>query len=661
MYSRLIRNLINSWVVDLFVSFQSDMPLHYPGGYKYLGPGTKDLTAIPLNSTDAIAREHDLDYAFNNVTDEDVFASDKKAIGKFWTDFKQTGRGAALAGTVGLGAKNILEQHIVGHSMYGKTTAGKKNWAQINKINQAKRARLDVNNMASTSNVDDVPQDVTEPMEMVADQPRAGGDGLGGTNTGGSGGGNMSDIYGGTNQTPNSITLEYNKSYHFTITNRLPEWRRHMVDQHIENQARYNNIHGIPWEMLAMYMSEGEIERLSNYSMATVEEVTCQVYSLGVRLPFYTGQTVSQVANANAQYPVGRFFFDKDFQTSYDDTNVQNVLSKCWGEEWKTLDVTETDWSSNFPNLTASTTSRDINNPVIVHYPRTSGPFSNSQEQWPKDVGIYDYCQIKNGSTSFGLMFNCTHKPKQGIISARSDSRVQGSLYPLNTVDNVEVTPIPGEWANFIAGSNTYTSRESTVFNARNWCMGRSHHGPPYPTAVQVDNSGIFGVGSSKAMSEGMPKLMLGFVNVRNKDDTILEANWDIMVKCFIRIKVVDNAQPGFISRVSVPNPYIMNPLLTWQNENIGNQTLMPSSSIKTSIYGKRTMMRTNTPLRITDEEKSELNRTNEGKAKLKRIKNDLETEIKYLKKLKSDQGHHHHSVQNQRLKILEKALQNFQ
>ena len=47
------------------------MPLHVPG-YRYLGPGTSDLSAKPVNRLDAIAREHDLNYGNPNVATADA-------------------------------------------------------------------------------------------------------------------------------------------------------------------------------------------------------------------------------------------------------------------------------------------------------------------------------------------------------------------------------------------------------------------------------------------------------------------------------------------------------------------------------------------------------------------------------------------------------------
>lgn len=638
------------------VSFLISMPLHWPG-YRYLGPGTKDLSVDPVNSTDAIAREHDLAYANKNTSDNDVFNSDKEAISKFWTNFKETKRPSALAGAAGLGVKNLVEEHMLGTSLYGKRKAPptEKNWGQIKRINSARAQRRMNEDMANNNMPDAAAFNSTEPMEAMADAPAAGGSGMGGSL--GGGGNPMGDIYGGTSQNANYITLEYNKSYHFTITNKLPEWRRTLVDDHVEYQTRYNSIHGIPWEMLAMYMSEGEIERLDNYSFVKVEEVTCQVYSMGVRLPFYTGQTVSQVANSNAQYPIGKFNFDRDFITSYEEENVTNVVSKCLGSEWRTGDVTETAWNSNFPNLTASSTSRDINNPIVVHYPRLSW-FVNPIEQWPKDVGIYDYCQIKNGSTAYGLMFSETWQPKEGILYAVSDTVAQGSLYPLDSTTQSEFNVIPGEASQFIAGTNTITTRQNANFNLRTWVTSRARH---FRIGIDshVDGNPIFGVGDTKTQTRSMPKFLLGFVNVRNKDDTILEANWDIMVKCFIKLKCVDNGQRGFVSRYKRPSPYVMNPFIRWQNTDVGTAMLTPSGKIKSGVYGKRTLRQIPSVGPTSKEMITKLNETAEGKEQASQLKQIITKELNHLKKLK-ERNKHPHAKHDEMISHWENALKNF-
>lgn len=663
------------------------MPFHWPR-HNYLGPGTKDFTKKPYDEDDEIAKKHDLAYA-NAKTKEDIFKADKETSEEFYNSFKKTWHPEALIGSGLLKAKNFTEEHLLGRPIYGMPA--KKDWAAIRRINQARARRRQ-----AQESVDDLRQSTYEepigprnihdadtegednmggddpniqnvadaPMEMVADQPRASDT----SGSGSSGGGNnagMGDIFAGSCQNPNKHSKTFKKSYHFTLSNKLPEWRRILQNGHVEHLAKYNSVHGIPWELLGMYLSEGELSQLfQNYSYIQVEMVNCKVYSLGVRLPFVTGQSVTTVANANAQYPIAKFHFDNDFNTSYEPENVYNILEKCWGSEWKTMDDTQTNWSSTFPNLTASTTSRDMNNPIIVHYPRYSWLGAGAVEQYPKDVGIYDYCNIKNGSTIFGLAWEMTHKPKQGILNAYTSPVVTGNMWPLNNNDADEETPISGERANFIVGTEWYANRRNANLAVRDWCLGR-FNGNTSVRDLQVDNTGIYAQGDEKTQSVAMPKFMIGFVNIRNQDDSILEAKWDIMVECMIKIKCIDNGQRGFVTRLSRPVPYLMNPFLGWKNDEIGANQLHPNINMKNTTYNKRAMTRrlnvTVLQNMIKDSKYKEfLSKTDEGKELLKKLKSDVQyAEAAYktwAAKFKKHK-HVHHSEMQALYASLSKAL----
>lgn len=506
-----------------------------------------------------------------------------------------------------------------------------------------------------------VPNSNPEAMEMVADQPRAdGGSGGGGGSLGG-GGAPMGDIFAGSSQQPNKFTLRYQKSYHFTLSNGLPQWRRVSENGHLEHQARYQAVHGIPWELLSMYLSEGEWEKLQNYSFVSVKEVGCQVHSLGVRLPFITGQSVSTVANANAQYPIAKFHFDRDFHTQYEETNVRNILEKCLGTEWKTNNVdTTTAWSDNFPNLTASSTSRDLNNPVTVVYPRYTALGFTTTENYPKDVGIYDYCNIKNGSTAFGLAWEMRHKPKQGILFAPSTPTNGPSEHFLNTNTANEYTPYLGERANFIANTELLTNRQNENLPTRLWSTARNDR---FTVGRFVDNNLTFAVGDEKVACKAMPKFMIGFVNIRNEDDSLLTAKWDILVKCHIELNVIDNGQRGFVSRMAQPTPYLMDPFLTWQNDMYTN-SLEPSYDLLNTVYNKRGARRRNTTAIVktwTKEFVANLKKTEEGKKFVKTLTEELQEQMKGAETMKRQLQKHKHPSHDHEISEMKEALKNLE
>lgn len=320
---------------------------HWPR-HKYLGPGTNSFKNKPIDQDDAIAREHDIAYT-RTRSHKDVFEADKKARNEFFTDFVENKNLHSLVGGLGLGAKNILEEKVLGKSIYGmappKRQRTQDRTQDKDSGNDSPSILSPQDNALPISSDEEMGQrwGSTEDSEMYApplqysDPTQAVPLGLGGGSGGGSGvGGSQSglrDIFNGAPQPNNTNSYTYSKSYHFTMTNSLPSWRRLNVTDLGDiqyYQQRFGNIHGIPWEYLFMYMSEGEIERFfANHTMGRVKSVKCEVYSLGVRLPFITSATTATVANANAQYPIGCFHFDSEYKTNYDSAQVLDIMNKC--------------------------------------------------------------------------------------------------------------------------------------------------------------------------------------------------------------------------------------------------------------------------------------------------------------------------------------------
>lgn len=635
------------------------MPLHWPG-HNYLGPGTYDFTKEPVDKDDAIAREHDLAYS-SALSNEDIYSADKKAIGEFWNNFTNTWNIESGVAAGVLKGKNFLEESILHKPIYGMSN--KRPGSAIT----ADHSYSKKSNMGVTG--DDIRAPVSpngdSPMDIQADAPNSMSANSGGSGSSGAvAGSQMSDIFAGSSQGPNKSIQRFKKSYHFTISNDLPEHRRFVNEGHIEFQTRFNAIHGIPWELLAMYCSEGEISRLrDNFSMAKVLQVKCSVFSLGVRLPFVTGQSVSTVANANAQYPIGQFNFDNDFYTQYEENNVYDIIDKCWGTEWKDLTVDNTtEWSKQFDNLTASATSRDFRNPTIVIYPRAVNAFPGAIENWPKDVGIYDYCNIKNGSTAYGKCFEMVHRPKHGIIFSTNSTSVVGAEWPRNG-DGLENTPIFSEQSNYAHNTETiatrnddmgnYTMSHYRIVRARNPNSLRHQH---------VENTGIYGVGSNFTAVKAMPKFLIGLVNIRNQDDSLLEAKWDILVQCEIEIECIDNGQRGFINRIRSPVPYAMNPFLQ-QSDYSQVEQLIPNMNLKNVLYGKGCHKREVTAnITLSKEvidklkENDTKNKTKKVEKLKKRIQSHLENAIKHYNVLSK---HKQQEVEND-LQFYKDILKNF-
>lgn len=632
----------------------SHMPFHFPY-HNYLGPGTSDFEAEPVNEADYIAYLHDIAYT-NIKTKEQVYKEDKLAIKRFLEDYYHgEGSFSSLVGATGLYFKNFLEETVLQKPLYPAVNNDQvmppppikkpKNWAAIRRINAARRRQrellaqeaeserqlnqdqqvpgtsgsnkrslypdlsdeegwdnlfneaFDDQGGDSSSNTNmpppmDVPTGVDQPMDVQADMARSSGIGGDGANSGGgtgSHGGN--DIYSGSTQGNNVHVKEFNKSYHFSLGNGLPEWRRTNTNAYGPvNQLRYNSIHCIPWHRLAMYCSEGEMLRLySNYSMAEVEMVEVELFSLGVRLPYITGQTVSLVANSMAQYPIGKFHFDRDFICNQSEANCNDIVNKCLGEEWKTTTIgSGTDWSTSFPNLTASTANRVLNNPVIVNFPMmvTDG----TQQMFPKDVGIYDYVDIKNGSTAYGLCWKDMYKPKQGILFAKSNESIVGGFA------NRTPQGFPPVFQN--GGQHQHGSRglHMTTYNNDYVLMTDNADTPTFSTRdAEIENNMVFSAADGKMNGACMPFFMVGMVNVRNlaegqpNENTVLEGRWDVMLKCKIRVKCFDNVQRGYINRIVNNVPFVYNPFYRFGVTDAGGTYRIIGENEVRTLHGKAT------------------------------------------------------------------------
>lgn len=596
-------------------------PLHWPGK-NYLGPGTRDFNAKPVDEADYIAQLHDLAYA-EAQSDSDIFKADKAAIREFLSAWHNDPSAvSALAGSAGLSIKNFVEETILGRTLYGMSkrpapsdSTTKKNWAAIRRINQNRafnRQLIEAAEQAeqvdrpphaspdtppnsqgtahdnSAGNISSVPEQTMDIDQNPIDPRSGGAGGASGGSAGAAGGQGDSDVYRGTPQSPNYHTETFNKSYHFSVANGLPQWRRSNTGSlGWCNELRLQSIHAIPWERLAFYCSEGEILRLlRNYAYCEVEEVTCEVYSLGVRLPFITGQTTSLVANTLAQIPIGKFNFDKDHYTQYNDGSA--MIQKCWGAEWKAYNLSQTEYSNQFPNLSASTGNRTLVNPVSVLYPMVG-----SDQMFPKDVGIYDYVEIKNGSTTYGPAWSETYRPKRGIFNAKSCESDDPLFQPRDNQQRVLVNggqyfaTANGGLVDNYNGDNRVPN--PPTFHNRNVIKSNINLDTRH---VLVENNALFAAGDARLLNEIMPKFMIGIVNIRNLAEgstvnSVLEARWDIMVKCSIKIKCGDNVQRGYINRVVDNVPFARNPFTCLAFNNSGLLFLSPVANQTSGLYGK--------------------------------------------------------------------------
>lgn len=83
------------------------MKFLYPG-HNYLGPGNPLENGAPVDNADKIAKVHDFEY-HNATSEQDIFASDRKAIFNFAKDFVSHPNLPSLAGAAGLSIKHAVE------------------------------------------------------------------------------------------------------------------------------------------------------------------------------------------------------------------------------------------------------------------------------------------------------------------------------------------------------------------------------------------------------------------------------------------------------------------------------------------------------------------------------------------------------------------------
>lgn len=143
------------------------MPL-FPG-HRYLGPGNRLHNGEPVDEDDRIARRHDEAYS-RAQSDADVFAADRQHTNEFFKDFVTTGNWHSALGAVSLGTKNLVEEKVLGRSLYGMPPGRKRGNQEQPGPSSAKRQQHD------TTDGDE------EMSETAADDPSApptGGAGIG--------------------------------------------------------------------------------------------------------------------------------------------------------------------------------------------------------------------------------------------------------------------------------------------------------------------------------------------------------------------------------------------------------------------------------------------------------------------------------------------------
>ncbi len=260
------------------------MAFHLPG-HAYLGPGTQDLTASPLDEDDVIAAEHDRAYASAN-SDADIRKADLAAIKEFGTSFL-SGNLHSGVGLAGLGAKYI-----------GETLVG----VQYPKMppDSNKRPRIDEGNDVSSSGD---ASSTAGPAVSSAREAQTGG-----STPGGTGANVIATII--TNPSLNNISTTFKKRFQiYTGAFSMKTVKYDFLPANLQNLFDSGTfffvtpLACINPNYLQLYCTRAEFSYIPEFTYAT--SCSIKVTPLGFRLPFATNEGASTYANSQTLVQIG--------------------------------------------------------------------------------------------------------------------------------------------------------------------------------------------------------------------------------------------------------------------------------------------------------------------------------------------------------------------
>lgn len=282
-------------------------------GSRYIGPGNpvneqRALGVEPTTNSDRHAMNHDLDYN-KAKTDQDVYNADKKAINAF---FGEAGTFTGLQPTLnqihgviggtGLAAKNILEERILGHTVYGVSDSNKREQevpaTPTKKQNTRTEQPVQEQPPAEPIDVDEpeatgsAPTPESTDTKMAAHGTGVAAFGIAGDNAG--------VVRIGQGHAP-SASYVFTKKF-MVDTFAFPAFR---PDSTVYPAFNNNDYRGCTYPLavldmndMAMYMSPAEWTLLPSGAVATHAKMSAR--PLGYRIPFVTNQTTVQAANNSA-------------------------------------------------------------------------------------------------------------------------------------------------------------------------------------------------------------------------------------------------------------------------------------------------------------------------------------------------------------------------
>lgn len=519
------------------------MPKFTLPGHKYLGPGNPYPNGKPTNSADAIAKKHDKSY-IDAQSENDILESDWKYTKEFAKDFINNPSVGSAAGAIGLGVKTGAER-LIGVQY-------------PNMSNPIKRAKTD--DISSTQDMD-TEMDVDE---ILAATGGGSGHGAGGLDS------KATNIFQGTQNKPNYITIEEEMTYHFFATNPLPSYQKATQTGAQNILLNMNYIQNIPVDRLRLYLSPRREAMLrEQFSEVNCESVDCQVYSLGARGQFSTGGTGVTNANMQLQPFIAQFVgIEKDFPTECNETAIQNFLGKLEGSNPYNVAVAATA-STTIPNFPARAGSRLISCPLTVVYPN---PFSfanntavastsavENELSWPN---IYEYAIMKNGAVlSEGApTFTYHYKPKNKYLFGRNNfTRAEAFIaasaaiqpYTLLQNNNEIVMRTQDTQENISGGASVSQASSGNYVNAYNL----------QPRDVRIENQYQHN-GTEMFKPHRMPRFLIGVMPLRNTggEQTNQDIQWEFLLKTKIVLRCQIGVKGQYGHTMTLPEPKYMYP-----------------------------------------------------------------------------------------------------
>lgn len=258
-------------------------------GHRYLGPGNPLPNGEPVDEDDRIAQRHDEAYA-RAQSDADVFAADRHSTKEFFRDFVTTGNWHSAVGAVGLGTKNLVEERVLGRTLYGMP-AGRKRGNQGESDSAAAKRQYD--DAADGSNNND-----QEMSEAAADSPSAppsaaGGAGLGSNHP------NTSECV----QQILRVPRDHGVVAVFSDSKILTTWGYAMVKTSLKYDGEkvfpgiVTSMSRLPVDRPYLYIPHGTFLNLPSHTKAL--QCSVKVTPHGLRTPWKTGSSVVQPVNSD--------------------------------------------------------------------------------------------------------------------------------------------------------------------------------------------------------------------------------------------------------------------------------------------------------------------------------------------------------------------------